>query len=36
MRKKKQELAARPHLLPSIFYLQGKMVKLFAIANPPV
>ena len=34
MRKKKQELAPRPHLVPLIFNLQEKRVKLFAIANP--
>ena len=27
MREKKQELVARPHLLPMIFYLQEKRVK---------
>ena len=31
---KKQELTARPHLLPLIFYLQEKKVKLFTITNP--
>ena len=25
---KKQELVARPHLLPLVFYLQGKKVKI--------
>ena len=34
MRKKQQQkLAARPQLLPLIFYLQEEKVKLFAITN---